>query len=166
MKPPGNRPGADGLATRARELIDTILYLTLATIDDDGTPRVSPLYFTPHEYADLYWVSHPEARHSRNIAHDPRTMAVVFDSTVAVGAAEAVYLTGLAHEVPEDELADRCAVAFTGRGGAKLIPPDDLTGDAPLRLFVLHVRNAETLVSAKHPSLGAGRDRRIPVQLA
>lgn len=160
-------PGAreDDLSGVARRLLDTIYYLTLATVDPSGAPRTSPLYFTAHDHAELYWVSSPEAQHSTNIARDARAMAVVFDSTVVVGRAEAVYLTGYARQIPETELASRCEVAFTERGGAKAMAPDDLSGDAPLRLYVLEVEQAEALVRASHPTLGTGRDHRVRVDL-
>ena len=149
----------------ARTVLDTIYYLTLGTVDPSGTPRTSPLYFTEHDCAELYWVSSPEAQHSMNIARDPRAMAVVFDSTVVVGGAQAVYLTGQASQVPEAELAARCHVAFSERGGAKAMVPDDLSGGAPLRLYALEVELAEVLVRASHPTLGTGRDRRVRVDL-
>jgi hypothetical protein len=153
------------LAAACRGLLDSILYLTLATVDDDGRPRTSPLFFTAHAYRDLYWVSSPDAVHSRNLGREPRSMAVVFDSTVPVGAADAVYLSGAARQVGDAELPDRCPVAFTGRGGASVFAPRELRGDAPLRLYVLHVERAEALVRAGHPALGDGRDRRVVVDL-
>ena len=75
------------LAATARALLDSIYYMTLATVDADGSPRVSPVYLTPHEYTDFYWVSRPDAQHSRNLVRDQRAMAVVYDSTVPAGAA-------------------------------------------------------------------------------
>ncbi len=66
-----------------RDVLDQIRYVVLGTIDDDGRPRVSPVYFTAHRYADLYWVSHPGTHHSINLARDNRATGVVYDSTVA-----------------------------------------------------------------------------------
>ncbi len=159
------RTWSAGLAASARALLDSIYYLTLATVDANGSPRVSPVYFTPHEYTDYYWVSRPDTRHSRNIVRDQRAMAVVYDSTVPVGAAEAVYLTGRAGQVAEAELGERCSIAFTGRGGASVMGPDELRGDAPLRLYFLHVHATEVLVRGGHPKLGNGGDRRVSVTL-
>ena len=153
------------LAASARALLDSIYYLTLATVDADGSPRASPLYFTPHEYTDFYWVSQPDTQHSRNIVRDERAMAVVYDSTVPVGAAEAVYLTGKACQVPEAELGERCPFAFSGRGGASVMSAQELSGDARLRLYLLHVHATEVLVRGGHPRLGNGRDRRVSVTL-
>lgn len=153
------------LAATAREILDSVAYVVLGTTDPDGSPRLSPVYFTPHDYADLYWVSYPEAQHSQNIERDERVRAVVFDSTVRVGHAEAVYLTGRARRVPDDEVAALAGVAFRTLGGARAMTPDELTGDGGLRLWVLHVEACDVLVRAGHPTLGTGRDRRVAVEL-
>lgn len=153
------------LAATARALLDSIYYMTLATTDADGSPRVSPLYMTPHEYTDFYWVSWPDAQHSRNLVRDERAMAVVYDSTVPVGTAEAVYLTGRARQIPEAELPERCSVAFSERGGASIMRPHELSGGAPLRLYCLHIHTTEVLIRGGHPTLGNGRDRRVSITL-
>lgn len=146
-------------------MLDSIYYVTLATVDPDGSPRVSPLYVTPHKYTDFYWVSRPDAQHSRNLVRDERAMAVAYDSTAPVGAAEAVYLTGRARQVAEAELVERCSFAFSGRGGASVMRPHELGGDAPLRLYLLHIHATEVLIRGGHPTLGNGRDRRVGVTL-
>ena len=48
------------LDAMAREVLDRIRYIVLGTIDADGRTRTSPVYFQPHRYEDLYWVSHPD----------------------------------------------------------------------------------------------------------
>ena len=69
----------------ARLVIDGNLYMVLATLEPDGAPRLSPVYFTPARYTDLYWVSSPDAHHSRNVLERPHVEVVIFDSSVAVG---------------------------------------------------------------------------------
>src|SRR5215211_3043194 len=78
------RSGRDP-ATVAREIIDANRYMTLATADGDGRPWASPVWYAHQGYTDLYWVSRPEARHSRNLAVRPEVGIVIFDSTVPVG---------------------------------------------------------------------------------
>ena len=56
------------LGAMARSIIDSNLYLTLGTADENGRPWVSPVYYAPEGYTEFYWVSSPEATHSRNIA--------------------------------------------------------------------------------------------------
>ena len=56
------------LAERSRAIVDANLYMVLGTADEEGRPWASPVYFAADGYRDFYWVSRPEAVHSRNIA--------------------------------------------------------------------------------------------------
>ncbi len=124
--------------------------------------RVSPVYFTPDRFVDLYWVSHPDTHHSANLARDSRVTGVVYDSTLAPGQGRAVYVDGRAREIPADELEAHCPVAFDPARWPRLRPPRD-RGDADLRLWLLHVESWEVHIPAGHPTLGTGRDRRVPI---
>jgi hypothetical protein len=152
-------PDLDALA---RRVIEGNHYMTLATREPDGRPRLSPVYYTPARYADFYWVSSPEARHSRNVAADPGVEIVIYDSTVAVGAGEAVYLSARARLVPDDELEAVCGEAFRTTAGAEPFTPDELRGDAPLRLYVAHATSWEVHVPGRDPVHGRGLDSRQP----
>src|SRR3954449_6416881 len=92
------------LDAMARRVIDHNHYMTLATVGPDGRPRVSPLYYSAARYTDFYWVSSPDARHSRNIAHSPEIEIVIDDSSVPVGETAAVYIGAHARDVADDEL--------------------------------------------------------------
>jgi Pyridoxamine 5'-phosphate oxidase len=151
------------LAAQAREVIDTNPYLVLGTVDADGRPRVTPVFFGVDGYSDFYWVSSPEAVHSLNVAERPAVRAVVFDSTVRVGQARAVYLTGQARRVPDEELPERCGVAFREIAGGRSFVPADLRGTSTLRLYLLPVDVWEVLVRGRDPRLGTGVDRRVRV---
>ena len=149
----------------AREVLDSVRYVVLSTIDEDGRTRTSPVYFTPHRYADLYWVSYADTHHSANLRLDGRLSGVVFDSTKPPPETQAVYVSGRAREIPAAELEDHLAVAFDPeRRGGRAFSSAELSDDAdPLRLWVFHVESWEVHVRAGHPTLGTGRDRRIPV---
>jgi|SRR5215203_3950038 len=148
----------------AREVLDSVRYVVLSTIDPDGRTRTSPVYFTPHGYADLYWVSDHETHHSHNLHRDPRLSGVVFDSSRPPKETKAVYLTGRAREIPSDELQQHLPVAFDPeRRGGRRFEADELAGNADLRLWVLHVDTWEVHIGAGHPTLGTGKDRRVPV---
>ena len=155
----GAHPDLDEMA---RRVIDGNLYMTLATLEPDGSPRLSPVYFTPARYTDLYWVSSPDAHHSRNVRERPGVEIVIFDSSVAVGHAEAVYLSARVREVPEAELAAVIGEAFGERGGLRRFAPEELHGDGDLRLYVASATSWDVLVRGGHPEHGSGIDRREP----
>jgi hypothetical protein len=74
------------LGVIARPIIDENLYMTLATADESGLPWASPVYYASEEYRAFYWVSAPEATHSRNVAVRRQASIVIFDSHTPINA--------------------------------------------------------------------------------
>jgi hypothetical protein len=137
-------PGPEG----ARAIIDAGRYMTLATADTAGVPWASPVWYAPRGYSELFWISYPDARHSRNLAERPQLAIVIFDSTVAPGHGQAVYM-----EAEAAEATDGVEV-FSARSVAQGLGEwQDVSG--PLRLY--------RAVVARHWMLGEGRDERVPV---
>ena len=157
------RPEQDAeLREMARRVIDHNRYLVLGTVEPDGRPRLSPVFFTPARYRDFYWVSSPDARHSRNVRARPDVQIVVFDSSPLPGDGEAVYLTATAHEVSADELAGVVDEAFDpDTRGARAFSVDEVSGDGDLRLYVATATSYDVHVRGSHPTHGTGIDRRV-----
>jgi Pyridoxamine 5'-phosphate oxidase len=158
--------GHADLNAMARRVIDANHYMTLATRDPDGRPRLSPVYYTPARYTDFYWLSSPRAHHSRNLIDRPEVELVIFDSTADVGDGEAVYLAANARPIRDDELETVCAEAFRTTAGARRFEPDELRGDAPLRLYVARATSCEVHVAGRDPVHGRGVDTRQPADPA
>lgn len=121
----------------AREILDANLYLTLATADEEGRPWASPVYYASEDRADFYWVSDPEARHSRNLAVRPAASAVVFDSRAAIGTGQAVYLALVAEQVRGTEIERGIAIfsrVSVSHGGPEWTV-EDVSEPARLRLY-------------------------------
>ena len=94
----------DDLPEIGRKLIDTTLFMTLGTADEAGTPWVSPVYYAPNGYSELYWVSVPDVTHSVNIASRPQVSIVVYDSQQRPGSGLAVYMSATAAQVAAEDL--------------------------------------------------------------
>jgi nitroimidazol reductase NimA-like FMN-containing flavoprotein (pyridoxamine 5'-phosphate oxidase superfamily) len=95
----GERPTHEqDLGALARSIIDSNRYMTLGTADAGGVPWVSPVWYAPRGYREFFWVSSPEARHSRNLATRPQLAIVIFDSHRA-GGWNALYMTAVAEEL-------------------------------------------------------------------
>jgi Pyridoxamine 5'-phosphate oxidase len=126
------RGGRDPAAL-AREIIDANRYMTLATADGDGRPWASPVWYAHQGYTDLYWVSRPEARHSRNLAVRPEVSIVIFDSTVPEGDGQAVYVEAVAEGLDGAEREQGIAVVSrrSEATGADRWDVADVTGPAP-----------------------------------
>jgi len=155
-------PNAPDLDATARRVIDANVYMTLATRDAAGRPQLSPVYYTAARYTDFYWVSAPQARHSLQLAAYPDVEIVIFDSTVRVGAAEAVYLAATARQVSDDELDTVLAEAFRTSAGARQFAAGELRDTAPFRLYVAHLTACEVLLRGSDPANARGTDARYP----
>jgi hypothetical protein len=130
-------PAAAAPDVIARAVIDASLYLVLATADGTGRPWASPVYFAHGGYAEFFWVSAPDATHSRNIAVRPQISMVIFDSHAPIGAGQGVYLSAVAQRVTGDDLV-RGIETFSRRslahGGTAWTAQDVETEDG-LRLY-------------------------------
>ena len=149
--------GQDPAAT-ARAIIDASLYMVLGTVDDRGRPWTSPVYYAPERYRDFYWVSRPDALHSRNLAGRPHVSIVIFDSSVPIGTGQGVYMTAVAAELIGAEREEPVRV-FSRRSlehGGHEWTVADVEPPAELRLY----RASATA----HYTLG-GDDRRVEVDI-
>jgi nitroimidazol reductase NimA-like FMN-containing flavoprotein (pyridoxamine 5'-phosphate oxidase superfamily)/predicted enzyme related to lactoylglutathione lyase len=154
------------LQAMVREVIDGNRYITLGTVEPGGQPRLSPVYFTHDGYRTFYWVSGHETHHSRNLGRRPAVSMVIYDSGAAPGDTRAVYVDAVAQEVPDDELAEACAVAFRSvGGGARPFTPDELSAAAPLRLYRAEATSHAVHIRGSDPRYGTGVDARVPVAM-
>jgi pyridoxamine 5'-phosphate oxidase-like protein len=144
----------------AREILDTCFYMTLGTADTDGRPWVSPVFYAADGYRDFYWISSPEAAHSRNLAVRPELSIVVFDSRAPINTGQAVYMAATAAEVAAGDL-ERALELYPGerglRAGARAVTADQVQPPAAYRLYRAAVSRHWVLDPAASP------DQRTPV---
>jgi hypothetical protein len=151
----------EDLGATARSIIESNLYMVLGTADESGQPWVSPVYYASDGYADFYWVSSPDARHSRNLAARPHIRIVVFDSQVPIDTGQGVYMAAIAEELTGTEV-DRGIGIFSrsslGHGGSEW-RLEDVEAPSPYRLYRATATEHSVLDPAAHPV------RRIEVTL-
>jgi hypothetical protein len=127
----------EDLVTHARSILDTIRYVVLSTVDADGRPWTSPVYFAPgDDLREFYWLSATDSRHSVNVAARPQVSLVVFDSTVRPYHGNAVYAVGEAHELSGDDVG-RGLEIYPGAAerGVPRFTLEDVSGSSPYRLY-------------------------------
>lgn len=152
------------LSNIARSIIDSILYMVIGTADESGQPWVSPVYFASEKYREFYWMSAPGVTHSRNILVRPQVTIVIFDSRIAVGMGQAVYMSAVAEALADVEL-ERGLQIYNGRftnpaeHGVRLIKAEDVQEPAPYRLYRATAHEHWVLDPNSRP------DHRIPVRL-
>lgn len=146
------------LGAIVRAIIDSNLHMTLGTADENGRPWVSPVYYAPEGYAKFYWVSSPEATHSRNLAARPEVSIVIFGSRTPVGSGQGVYMSAVAEELTGADL-DRGIAIFSRRSealGAGEWKVEDVRPPARHRLY--------RATASEHWVLGP-QDQRLPVSV-
>jgi uncharacterized protein YhbP (UPF0306 family) len=149
------------LGAIARHILDSNAYMTLATADEAGRPWASPVWYASEGYGEFFWVSSPEARHSRNIAARPEVAVVIFDSTAPVGAGQAVYVSAIAEELGGADL-DRGIQIYSKEsvaGGLSEWGLEEVSPPAPYRLYRATASAHWVLDPDGSP------DRRVPVDL-
>jgi nitroimidazol reductase NimA-like FMN-containing flavoprotein (pyridoxamine 5'-phosphate oxidase superfamily) len=143
------------LGAVARSIIDRNRFMTLATADAEGLPWASPVWYAPKEHREFFWVSSPDARHSRNLLARPEVAIVIFDSHRA-GGWESLYMSAVAEQVEE---VDEAIALYTTRSVAQGLPAWTRENVVPPTRHRLY----RALVS-EHFVLD-GLDRRVPVTL-
>ena len=155
------------LADLAKRVISASRYMALGTADETGHPWVSPVWFATEDYRQFHWVSSPEARHSRNLAVRPELSIAIFDSSVPVGTAEAVYVSGRAEELIGNEVER--GIEIFGRlsqdEGTRDWGLSDVQPPAPFRLYRATAAEHYVLIRGRDPERGSGVDRRERVEL-
>ena len=157
----------EDLGEHARSVIDETKYMALGTADESGHPWVSPVWFACDDYRHFHWVSAHDTRHSQNLAARAEIALAIYDSSVAVGAAGAVYISGTAQELTGDELErglevfDRLSRTNAGPGWDL----DDVQPPSPHRLYRATAEEYSILIRGRDPERGTGVDRRERVEL-
>jgi nitroimidazol reductase NimA-like FMN-containing flavoprotein (pyridoxamine 5'-phosphate oxidase superfamily) len=150
--------GEHDLGAIARAIIDANLYMVLGTADEAGLPWVSPVYYAPAAYREFFWVSSPDATHSRNLEARPDVSIVVFDSSVPISTGQAVYMSATARELAGEERAEALEIYSrrTLAHGGREWTLEGVQSPARLRLY--------RATAVDHFVLDE-RDRRVPVTL-
>jgi len=100
---------------RAKEIIEKIIYITIASVTPEGKPWNSPVYsaYDKDSYT-FYWVSPRATQHSKNIAENPDVFLAIYNSTVPEGTGEGVYVQAQASVVTDPkEMARAIYLLYT-----------------------------------------------------
>lgn len=120
---------------KAKNIINKIRYITLATVSEQAQPWGTPVLAAFDDDYNFYWTSMVETRHSQNIRINPAIYFTIFDSTVAPGENEAVYVQATASELSDSSEIEKAATLVYGRKNKAVPMAKDFMGDSPKRLY-------------------------------
>jgi nitroimidazol reductase NimA-like FMN-containing flavoprotein (pyridoxamine 5'-phosphate oxidase superfamily) len=158
-----------------RDLLTIIFkskFMALATADTSGVPWVSPLVYACDEQLCFYWVSAHEARHSLNLAANPRAALTIYDSKQRPNIKiQGFYAEGSVNELREEELERGTHLFYGWRYpkvrllAEKLRGPKHFMGDSARRMYRLVPTKTYGLDPAGHPIWGTLLDFRVEVSI-
>ncbi len=126
---------ATELVTRAKHILEQILYITIATVDTVGEPWNAPVFSAHDEQYNFYWGSHRDSQHSKNIRTTKKAFFVIYDSTVQAGKGEGVYIQASVTEISNPTEIEVAHKLLSDRHTIPYWKLDELKGDAPIRLY-------------------------------
>lgn len=146
---------------QVHRILDTNRYMVLATVGPDRAPWATPVYFAHEDPHAFWWVSSPDSRHSSNIAAHPSVAITVFDSSVPIGGATAMYAEATAQQCPPELINEGIAIfsRCSEHDSAGVWGIEQVTAPARLRLYRARVDALFVLAT------DGGPDRSIPVAL-
>jgi nitroimidazol reductase NimA-like FMN-containing flavoprotein (pyridoxamine 5'-phosphate oxidase superfamily) len=154
---------------RSAEIINKVLYITIASVSESGEPWNSPVYSGFDKDLNFYWSSDKESQHSKNIRTNGKVFLVIYDSTVAAGTGEGVYIQARAEELEDNaEILVARRVTQSRKGQLNELTEtefDKFTGDAIRRVYKatpeqIWMNDVETDAGGKYI-----RDIKVAVQI-
>jgi general stress protein 26 len=90
-----------------KDLLNNSRYAVYATVNEDGSPHNSPLFFIPSDdLKKLYIGTHPDSLHARNFERNGRAFAVIFGQTNEGGKGLYFKLEGMHLTKNKEELEE------------------------------------------------------------
>jgi uncharacterized protein YhbP (UPF0306 family) len=159
-----NAANGDDLWPTVPRLLGDNNYCVLATANADGAPWATPVYFAARDDRELFWVSSPESRHSRNIAVRSAIAITVFDSSAMIGGAEALYLHASASVLDADLHTDALTVLNNKLPPRHALDSRDLHPAGPLAVYRATVERHFVLIRGGDPRFENVIDQRLEVR--
>ena len=126
------------LVQKAKEIIEKIKYITIATASKDGSPWNSPVYSAFDENYNFFWASDQNGQHSKNIMKNNKIFLVIYDSTVPEGTGVGVYIQAKAYKLEDPKEIEYGITYLDGRVNKKKDPTiriAEFQNDKPRRVY-------------------------------
>jgi nitroimidazol reductase NimA-like FMN-containing flavoprotein (pyridoxamine 5'-phosphate oxidase superfamily) len=130
---------------KIKEFLDANLYLTIATVCEDGRPWSSPMFFA-YDEDYIYWWSPKNSVHQRNIERERGVaMITVFDSHAPFATGEGLYAEVVVEEINDKATHSLAIDAYN----SKIEKPQKsydkyYLDDAPIRIYRAKIVRAWT----------------------
>lgn len=120
--------------TKARQILDTVIYSTIATCDAANMPWAAPQFtvYDPQTKA-MYWCASRMSQHGQNILHNHNAYITTYDSMAAPGQGVGVYMRADANVVTDEaEIAHAHDLLLQRHAGVPYWSLQDITAPGAL----------------------------------
>lgn len=125
---------------RAKELLRMVRHASMATVNADGSPHNTPYFFMySPDLAHIFWGSHPESEHSKNIIRTGQLFVALYDGNERGG----LYFrakNGRIAEGGEFDIALAAHNAARERVGKSPLTPQNYQ-NSPQKMWMAEVEN-------------------------
>ena len=153
------------LTNRAKEIIEKITYITIASISKEGKPWNAPVFSAYDKdyiwqragksrhggicgertkwknvtrgdiFYNFYWGSYRDSQHSKNIGANKNVFLVIYDSTADAGTGEGVYIEATATELKDSKEIELAHKLLQARHHVPYWKLEQVHGNGPIRLY-------------------------------
>jgi len=118
----------------AQTILKEIQYATIATITPGGEPWNTPVFCATDAYT-IYWSSHPDSIHSKNITANGKAFITIYDSKAGEGEGIGLYIQARVTVLGDTEEI-RYALDLLGkRRGKPFLHLEKFKDDGPQRIY-------------------------------
>ncbi|OGE80018.1 MAG: hypothetical protein A2660_02905 [Candidatus Doudnabacteria bacterium RIFCSPHIGHO2_01_FULL_45_18] len=150
-------------SVQAKEIINKILYITIATVSPNGEPWNTPVYSSFDEEYNFFWVSDQYSQHSKNIASNKNVFLAIYDSTAKEGTGRGVYIQAEASMIIDKQEIERILKYQYGRKNKPTRPVTDFIQESPRRVYKAVPK--QVWINTADKINGHHVDKRIEVKL-
>jgi general stress protein 26 len=121
---------------KAKEIIEKIKYINVATSSNTGSSWNTPLTGAFDHNYHFYWRSAKDAVHSMNIRANKKVFITIYDTSQQDwNAREAVYIQALAEELTNETEINDALLLIDKRSGKTFGKADNFLNDYPRRVY-------------------------------
>jgi len=137
--------------TKEQELLQSTWHIALATVNEDGSPHNTPLFFIYNaDLTKVYFGSRKDSLHAKNFVRTGKAYAVMFDTAQAVPSGLYIELDN-GHEVADGEMSEAMQAHndIRAKWGKQPLPTDFYPTKYGQTMFVGDVKQIEKYVASK-----------------
>lgn len=154
----------ENLSQKAKEIIEKIIYLTLATVNANNKPWSSPVFSAFDDQYNFYWRSGKDAVHSQNIRLNGNVFISIYDSTAPWGTGIGVFIQAKATELNKESEINYALSRLDNRCSKKIGNVTTFMNDSPKRIY--KAVPEKIWINVDEEINGQFVDKRVEVQLA